>query len=38
MSTTYDVSFEPLALGGSNYVSWSAHVLNGIRTIGPLVE
>jgi hypothetical protein len=35
MSTTYEVSFEPLTLGGSNYDSWSPHVLNGIRTFGP---
>jgi hypothetical protein len=38
MSTTYEVSFEPLTLGGSNYVSWSTHVLNGIMTFGPHVE
>jgi hypothetical protein len=38
MSTTYEVSFEPLTLGGSNYDSWSAHVLNEIRTFGPHAE
>jgi hypothetical protein len=38
MSATYEVSFEPLDLGGSNYDSWSAHVLNGIRTIGSFAE
>jgi hypothetical protein len=38
MSTTCEVSFEPLTLGGSNYDSWSAHVLNGIRTFGPHAE
>jgi hypothetical protein len=38
MSTTYEVSFEPLTLGGSNFDSWSAHVLNGIRTLGPHAE
>jgi hypothetical protein len=38
MSTTYEVSFEPLRLGGSNYDSWSAHVLNKIRTFGPHAE
>jgi hypothetical protein len=38
MLTTYEVSLEPLTLGGSNYNSWSTHVLNGIRTFGPHVE
>jgi hypothetical protein len=38
MSTTYEVSFEPLTLGGLNFDSWSAHVLNGIRTFGPHAE
>jgi hypothetical protein len=38
MSTTYAVCFEPLTLGGSNFDSWSAHVLNGIRTFGPHAE
>jgi hypothetical protein len=38
MLTTYEVSFEPLSLGGSNSDSWSAHVLNEIRTFGQHVE
>jgi hypothetical protein len=38
MSTTREVTFEPLALDGSNYASWSIHVLNYIRTMGPLTE
>jgi hypothetical protein len=38
MSTTYEVSFEPLTLVGSNFDSWSAHVLNEIRTFGPHAE
>jgi hypothetical protein len=38
MSTTREVTFEPLALDGSNYASWSIHVLNCIMTMGPLVE
>jgi hypothetical protein len=38
MSTTYEVSFEPLTLGGSNYDCCSAHVLNGIRTVGAHAE
>jgi hypothetical protein len=38
MSTTYEVSFEPLTLGGSNYDSWSAHVFERIRTFGPHAE
>jgi hypothetical protein len=38
MSTTHEVPFEPLALDGSNYASWSIHVLSCIRTIGPLAE
>jgi hypothetical protein len=38
MSTTYEVSFEPLTLGGSNFDSWSAHVLNEIRTFSPHAE
>jgi hypothetical protein len=38
MSTTYEVSFEPLTLGGSNFDSWLDHVLNGIRTFGPHAE
>jgi hypothetical protein len=35
MSTTREVPFEALVLDGSNYVSWSIHVLNCIRTMGP---
>jgi hypothetical protein len=38
MSTTYEVSFEPLTLGGSNFDSWSAHVLYEIKTCGPHAE
>jgi hypothetical protein len=38
MSTTSEVSFEPLTIGGSNFDSWSAHVLNKIRTFGPHAE
>jgi hypothetical protein len=38
MLTIREVPFEPLALDGSNYASWSIHVLNCIRTIGPLAE
>jgi hypothetical protein len=38
MSTTSEVSFEPLTLGGFNFDSWSAHVLNKIRTFGPHAE
>ena len=34
MSTTCEVPFEPLSLDGSNYSSWSAHVLNVLRTMG----
>src|SRR6185312_8999566 len=38
MSTTCEVPFEPLSLDGSNYSSWSAHVLNVLRTMGPSFE
>ena len=38
MSTTYEVPFEPLTLDGSNYSSWSAHVLNVLWTMGPTFE
>ena len=38
MSTTCEVLFEPLSLDGSNYSSWSAHVLNLLRTMGPSFE
>jgi hypothetical protein len=35
---TRDLPFERLALDGSNYESWSIHVLNCIRIMGPLAE
>ena len=38
MSTTYEVLFKPLSLDGSNYSSWSAHILNVLRTMGPSFE
>ena len=38
MSTTCEVPFEPLSLDGSNYSSWSAHVLNVLRTMGSSFE
>ena len=38
MSTTCEVPFEPLSLDGSNYYSWSAHVPNILRTMGPSFE
>ena len=38
MSTTCEVPFEPLSLDGSNYSSWSAHVPNILRTMGPSFE
>ena len=38
MSTACEVPFEPLALDGSNYSSWSAHILNVLRTMGPSFE
>jgi hypothetical protein len=38
MSTTREVPFEPLALDGSNYASWSIHVLDCIKTMGPLTN
>ena len=38
MSTTCEVPFEPLSLDGSNYSSWSAHILNVLRTMGPSFE
>ena len=34
MSTLCEVSFEPLQCDGSNYYSWSAHVLNALRALG----
>jgi hypothetical protein len=33
-----EVFFEPLVNDGSNYASWSAHVLNAFRTMGPIIE
>ena len=38
MSTTCEVPFEPLALDGSNYSAWSAHILNVLRTMGVYFE
>ena len=38
MSTPREVPFEPLRCNGSNYPSWSAHVLNVLRTMGPSFE
>ena len=38
MSTPREVPFEPLLCNGSNYSSWSAHVLNILRTMGPSFE
>ena len=38
MSTPREVPFGPLRCNGSNYSSWSAHVLNVLRTMGPSFE
>jgi len=38
MSTSCEVKFERLVSDGSNYSSWSAHVLNVLRTWGPSFE
>jgi hypothetical protein len=38
LSTTREVPFESLTLDGSNYASWSIHVLNVIRTMGQHAE
>ena len=38
MSTPHEVPFEPLHCDGSNYPSWSAPVLNVLRTMGPSFE
>ena len=38
MSTFCEVPFEPLGMNGSNYISWSAHIHNVLRTIGPSFE
>ena len=34
MSTFCEVPFEPLGMNGSNYISWSAHIHNVLRTMG----
>ena len=33
MSTFCEVPFEPLGMNGSNYISWSAHIHNVLRTM-----
>ena len=38
MSTPCEVPFESLRCNSSNYPSWSAHVLNVLRTMGPSFE
>ena len=38
MSILCEVRFEPLQCDGSNYYSWSAHVLNALRALGPSYE
>jgi hypothetical protein len=38
MSTTYEVSFDPLALDGSNYSSWHSNVLISLKVLGPIAE
>ena len=38
MSILCEVTFEPLQCDGSNYYSWSAHVLNALRALGPSYE
>ena len=38
MSTTCEVSFEPLRFDGSNYSSWSAHVLHVLNSWGSSFE
>ena len=38
MSTSYEVPYEPLVSDGSNYASWSIHVLNHLHTLGSLAE
>jgi hypothetical protein len=38
MSTTCEVSFETLWFDGSNYSSWSAHVLHVLHTWGSPFE
>ena len=38
MSTFCEVLFEPLGMNGSNYISWSTHIRNVLRTMGPSFE
>ena len=37
-SNEVNLDIEPLANNGSNYVSWSAHILDIFRTMGPQFE
>jgi hypothetical protein len=38
MSTTREVTFEPLALDSSNYFSWCSNVLIALKVLGPTTE
>ena len=38
MSTFCEVPFELLDMNGSNYISWSAHIRNVLRTMGPFEQ
>ena len=38
MSTPREVPFELLRCNGSNYPSWSVHMFNVLRTMGPSFE
>ena len=38
MSTICEVPFEPLALDGSNYDSWSSNFPHTLKDIGPIAE
>ena len=38
MSIFCEVPFEPLGMNGSNYNSWSAHIRNVLRNMGPSFE
>ena len=38
MSTFCEVPFEPLSINGSNYFSWSTHIRNMLRNMGPSFE
>ncbi len=38
MSIRGEMFLEPLFLDGSNYISWSIHVLNVFRAMGPHIE